>query len=135
MKYSVPQILAFRRQRIDEGYEESMKDLQPHLYEYHNYTIKTSYTTRLTVLIVSNMVATLLTNPIDVCVTKIMTQNPKLDEVKYKGHIDALRKVYKEEGREKFMSGLHPRFMFNLVNGLFFLFVYDRFTEFVNQIY
>ena len=102
------------------------------MYEYHSYTIKTNYTTRLTVLIISNLMATLLTNPIDVCVSKIMTQNPRSKELKYNGLIDALRKVHREEGREKFLSGLHPRFMFNLFNGLLFLFVYDRFSEFVN---
>lgn len=134
-KYTVPQILDFMKQRRAEGYTDDLKDLQPFFYEYHNYSIKTPYTTRLTILIVSNFVATVLTNPFDVCLSKIMTQNPYEQKVKYNGLIDALVKVYKEEGREKFLSGLHPRFMFNLVNGLMFLFVYDRFTHFVNSIY
>merc|ERR1712194_187081 len=119
----------------EAGHSETMQDLQPYFYEYHNYQIKTPYTTRITILVLSNLLATLITNPIDVCVTKIMTQNPYKDEIKYKGLVDALVKVYKEEGREKFLSGLHPRFMFNLVNGLAFLFVYDRFTHYVNSIY
>lgn len=135
LKYSVPQIVDFMKQRREAGDHATMADLQPFFYEYHNYEIKTPFTTRLTVLIVSNFVATVLTNPFDVCLSKIMTQNPREQKPKYTGLIDALRKVYKEEGREKFLSGLHPRFMFNLVNGLMFLFVYDRFTHFVNTIY
>ena len=47
----------------------------------------------------------------------------------------ALRTVYKEEGKAKFLGGLHPRFMFNLLNGVMFLFVYDRFNHYINTIY
>ena len=135
LKYTVPQILDFLKQRREAGYTDDAKELQPFFYEYHNYSIKTPFTTRITILIFSNLVATALTNPIDVCLSKIMTQNPYQEKAKYKGLLDALRTVYREEGREKFLSGLHPRFMFNLVNGLMFLFVYDRFTHYVNSIY
>ena len=55
--------------------------------------------------------------------------------MKYKGLFHALKTVYKEEGRGKFLSGLHPRFMFNLVNGFMYLFIYDRFAAYVNTIY
>jgi len=123
------------KQRREEGHQDNLQDLQPHFYEYHNYTIKTQFTTRLTLLIAANMVATLVTNPIDVCLSKIMTQNPYEQKAKYNGLIHALRTVYREEGRAKFLSGLHPRFMFNLVNGLMFLFIYDRFTHYVDSIH
>ena len=46
-----------------------------------------------------------------------------------------MKTVYKEEGYQKFLSGLHPRFMFNLLNGMMYLFIYDRFTHYVNTIY
>lgn len=42
-------------------------------YDWHTYEIRTNYTTRLTMLILANMVGTLLTNPIDVCLTKTLT--------------------------------------------------------------
>jgi hypothetical protein len=42
-------------------------------YEFHNYEIKTKITTRLSFLILANFVSTLLTNPIDVCVSKMAT--------------------------------------------------------------
>lgn len=39
-----------------------------------------------------------------------------------------MRKVYTEEGpRKLFLGGIHPRFMFNMLNGAMFLFIYDRF--------
>ena len=90
---------------------------------------------RITMLILANLLATTLTNPIDVCLSKILTQNTTDGKVKYTGLIHALKTVYKEEGRAKFLSGLHPRFMFNLMNGFLFLFVYDRFTQYINTVY
>ena len=126
------------RQRREEGYEDSLKDLEGIFYEHHSYSIKTSYTTRITMLILANLVGTVLTNPIDVCLSKILTQNPELTGgkgPKYTGLLNALRTVYKEEGRNKFLSGLHPRFIFNLLNGFMFLFIYDRFSYYLLSIY
>jgi len=46
----------------------------------------------------------------------------------------ALKTVYYEEGARKLWTGgLHPRFMFNLMNGLVFLYFYDRFTIYVQK--
>lgn len=74
LKYTIPQITDFMRQRREQGYEgETLQDLQHVFYEYHNYNIRSSYTMRLTVLIFANLVATLVTNPIDVCLSKILT--------------------------------------------------------------
>ena len=111
--------------------------MQSVFWEHHNYHVKTNYTTRLTMLIVTNLLATLQTNPIDVCLSKILTQSQKDEQglVKYRGLYRTLKTVYKEEGHAKFLSGLHPRFMFNLMNGLMYLFIYDRFSEYVNEIY
>ena len=96
-------------------------------------------------MIFANAIATLVTNPIDVCLTKIITQNPRrkpLDgmekgqTMKYTGLLQALKLVYKEEGRDKLMfSGIHPRFMFNFFNGVMFLFIFDRFTAYVHSIH
>ena len=35
-------------------------------------------------------------------------------------------KVYREEGIKKFLGGVHPRFMFNAINGTLFLYIYDQ---------
>jgi hypothetical protein len=105
--------------------------MQHIFYEYHNYQIKSSYTTRLSILLFSNLIATLITNPIDVCLSKILTQKP---HQKYTGLFMAMRTVYKEEGYFKlFFGGIHPRFMFNLYNGCMFLFIYDRFTHYMSE--
>ena len=69
------------RQRRTLGYSESVHDLSYIFYEFHNYDIKTKITSRLSVLLIANLIATLITNPIDVCLTKIMTQK----EPKYTG--------------------------------------------------
>ena len=119
--------------------------MQSTFYEYHNYKVKTNFTTRLTLMIIANAVACLITNPIDVCLTKILTQNPKNIRMeglepgqtkKYTGLIQALRTVYKEEGRNKLLlGGIHPRFMFNFFSGTMFLFIYDRFNSYVHSIH
>ena len=137
LKYSIPQITDFMKQRraisvMNGTIPESVHDLQYHFYEFHNYEIKTKVTTRLTLLIFANLVSTLLTNPIDVCLSKIATQQRQISEqgkffLKYTGLLQCLRTVYKEEGwRKLFLGGLHPRFMFNMLNGVMFLFIYDR---------
>ena len=80
-------------------------------------------------MLVANFVATLLTNPFDVVLSKISTQqplHPASNSLKYSGFINCMRTVYAEEGwRKLWLGGLHPRFMFNLFNGFLFLFVYD----------
>jgi hypothetical protein len=42
-------------------------------YDYHNYDVRTKIHIRYLYLILANLIATILTNPIDVCLTKIMT--------------------------------------------------------------
>ena len=135
LKFTIPQIMDFMRSRRELGYDDKLQDMQSIFYDYHSYSIKTSYPMRLTMLILANLLATAITNPIDVCLSKILTQNTIDGKVKYTGLIQALNTVYKEEGKHKFLSGLHPRFMFNLMNGFLFLFVYDRFTHFINTVY
>lgn len=96
------------------GEKDATMKSKSHLFmEYHNYEIKTPMQTRFLLMVYANLVATVVTNPIDVCLTKLLTQREK----KYRGLIDCLRQVHEQEGPRKFMSGLHPRFMFNLING------------------
>jgi len=73
------------------GYEDTLPELQSVFYDHHNYSIKTNYTTRITMLILANFVGTLLTNPIDVCLTKILTQKPFEGTIKYRGLISTLK--------------------------------------------
>jgi len=42
-------------------------------YDYHSYNVKTKIHIRYLYLVIANFIATLITNPIDVCLTKIMT--------------------------------------------------------------
>ena len=55
--------------------------------------------------------------------------------MKYKGFIDCLQTVNKEEGwRKLWLGGIHPRFMFNFFNGILFLFIYEKFVEHTNNL-
>jgi hypothetical protein len=55
-------------------------------------------------------------------------------KLKYSGIFNCLKTVANEEGYQKlFLGGIHPRFMFNMVNGVAFLFFYDRFMVGLNS--
>lgn len=54
--------------------EETVNDVSHLFYEFHNYEIKTGINTRLTAMIAVNALATLLTNPLDVVLSKMATQ-------------------------------------------------------------
>ena len=94
-------------------------------------------TTRISLLLLGNFIATLLTNPFDVCLTKLATQQPHPPvngKLKYSGFFNCISTVYREEGLKKlFLGGIHPRFMFNTFNGLMFLFIYDQFIYSLNE--
>lgn len=139
-KYTMPQIVDFMKER--RAYNRSRgEDLETHqqlsylFYEFHNYEVKNNMTTRLSLLLLGNLVATLFTNPFDVCLSKLATQQIDFEtnKLKYSGFYNCLTTVYKEEGLQKLMlGGIHPRFMFNTFNGLMFLFIYDRFVASIN---
>ena len=51
-----------------------MDDISYLFYDIHNYDIKTRIHIRYLLLVLANLVATIVTNPIDVCLSKILTQ-------------------------------------------------------------
>jgi hypothetical protein len=73
LKYSVPQIADIMRQRRLEGHQESFEDISYMFYDYHSYNVKTKIHIRYLYLVIANFIATLITNPIDVCLSKIVT--------------------------------------------------------------
>jgi hypothetical protein len=87
--------------------------------------VKTKIHVRYLYMIIANLFATVLTNPIDICLSKMLTQQTP----KYSGFFNCLATVYREEGPKKFISGLHPRVMLNFFNGILYLYVYDRFVQ------
>jgi len=74
MKYTVPQIVDIMRQRRAQGHEESIEDISYLFYDFHNYDVKTRIHVRYALLVLANLVATVVTNPIDVCLSKLLTQ-------------------------------------------------------------
>ena len=73
LKYSVPQIADIMRHRRAQGCDESLDEISHLFYEFHNYDVKTKVHVRFMMLVMANLAATLLTNPIDVCLSKILT--------------------------------------------------------------
>ena len=123
LKFSMTEMLGYLKYCREERGENATFESKKHLFiEYHNYDVKTKMNFRFLLMLLGNLVATLITNPIDVCLTKLITQQ----ERKYNGLIDCLRKVYREEGARKFLGGIHPRFMFNAINGTMFLYIYEQ---------
>lgn len=141
-KYTMPQIVDFMKERRaynrarGEPYE-THQSLSYLFFEFHNYEVKSLMTTRISLLLLGNFIATLLTNPFDVCLSKLATQQshpPVKGKLKYSGFFNCLSTVYREEGLKKlFLGGIHPRFMFNTFNGLMFLFIYDQFIYSLNE--
>lgn len=43
-------------------------------YDFHNYDVKTKIHVRYLLLVMANLLATVVTNPIDVCLSKMLTQ-------------------------------------------------------------
>ena len=125
LKFTMPEIMHYLRYRRSQGYNESYNDMKHLFFEWHNYEVHTKSHFRFLLMLLANAVGTLITNPLDVCMTKILTQRKD----KYNGLFDCMRKVVKEEGKYKLLSGIHPRFMFNSVNGCLFIYMYDSFIE------
>ena len=52
---------------------ESFQELRHLFYDHHIYEIRTGMQNRFLGMLLANLVATLITNPLDVCLTKLMT--------------------------------------------------------------
>lgn len=132
LKFALPEILAYIKHWKKNGDEHATIQNKYHLFiEHHNYKISTALHNRFLLMLLANLVGTLITNPIDVCLSKLLTQR----ERKYTGLINCLFTVYKEEGWRKFLSGIHPRFMFNSLNGVMFLYLYDQVITSFHEVY
>lgn len=131
LKYSLAEIIDYLNYwREVKGESDASYQNKSHLFiDHHSYKIKTPMQIRFLLMLLANAVGTLITNPIDVCMTKLITQQEK----KYTGLINCMKTVYKEEGPKKFLSGIHPRFMFNTLNGIVFLYLYDQVVSTIYQ--
>ena len=85
LRYSLSEIIDYlrycreKKSEVDASYQN-----KSHLFiDHHNYKIKTPMHLRFVLMLVANAVGTLVTNPIDVCMTKLITQG----ENKYTGLI------------------------------------------------
>ncbi len=83
--------------------------------DYSKFYIHSPYHLILSTLIMSSIVGTVITQPFDVIITKILTQT----ELKYRGLLSGYFIVVKEEGYKKlFLSGLSVRISFNTLSAM-----------------
>lgn len=132
LKYSMSEMIDYVKHWRENGEPDATLKNKTHLFiDYHNYKINTQMQTRFLLMLFANAIATLITNPIDVCLTKILTQQ----ERKYTGLLNCMTTVLKEEGAGKLLSGIHPRFMFNSINGIIFLYIYEQLVGKFYEVY
>jgi hypothetical protein len=85
LKYTIPQLTDIMRQRravceMEGRTPETVHDHAHLFYEFHNYEVKQNHTFRLTGMIIANLFATIVTNPIDVCLSKMATQRKQTSD-------------------------------------------------------
>jgi hypothetical protein len=73
LKHSIPELMQYQKYLKAQGHDYTVQDIVGDFYEHHNYHVKTLFTTRITLMLLGNLLATLVTNPIDVCLSKILT--------------------------------------------------------------
>ncbi|KAI5952317.1 hypothetical protein KGF54_003183 [Candida jiufengensis] len=81
-------------------------------YLLHHWDINSPSLNHFCAAITAGMASSIAVNPIWVVKTRLMVQSSKKssnpDEIRYKGTIDAFKKMYKDEGIKVFYSGLIP---------------------------
>ena len=77
---------------------------------------------------VSGGIAAAVTTPLDVIKTRIMLGTDKHGQ-RYKGGVDVIQKVLKQEGVAKLFSGLQPRVMWISIGGFVFLGSYEAYRN------
>lgn len=83
-------------------------------------------------LIMCNIVATLVTQPLDVIATKILTQT----EVRYRGMISAYKMIIKEDGVIKLVySGFQFRLAFNILSSMSVMILYEKINKLIKDYY
>jgi hypothetical protein len=115
LKYSLDEVQYIIKQ--NQSLSNNMAPIDSSLfYDYSSFHVISNLHEKLMVLLVSVMLSTIVTQPLDVLITKYLTQTNKV----YTGnYIKDILFIINNEGLKKlFMSGLSPRFSFNLISGL-----------------
>jgi hypothetical protein len=128
LKYDLEEIKDFikRKEKNREKYSVS------YFMDYSTFQIHSKLQLILLNLITCSIVATILTQPIDVIITKILTQT----RFKYKGLISSYFIIAREEGHKKlFYSGLSARMSFNTLSAMTVFMMYDNIIKSIKAYY
>lgn len=77
---------------------------------------------------VAGGLAAAVTTPLDVVKTRLMTQSAS-DAGRYKGVVDALRRIAQEEGTAALFSGIGPRVMWIALGGSIFFGAFEELSR------
>ena len=110
LKYSYEEIRNF----IKDAEKRGKRFDRASFYEIEYFPI-TSFGAVFPILLTSNILATILTQPLDVVNTKLLTQT---DDT-YRSALGAFRTINMQDGNRKlFLSGLVPRMSFNMLSSM-----------------
>lgn len=126
LKYSIDKI-----QAIIKYSEKNKSEFDPSsVIDYSNFLDNSTFNKRFLTVVCSSIFSTFITHPIDVLITKYLTQT---DDT-YKSYFQSILKIYKKEGIKKLsISGFAPRLSFNLLSALNVTTFYSVFFNFLSN--
>lgn len=128
LKYNLNEIRDFIKIKENEG-----ERIQPSSFmDFSKFYVISPFPVVMANLVSCTIAATLITHPLDVIVTKIMTQT----RLKYRGLFQSFKLIAKEEGHKKlFVSGLSFRVTFNILSSMTVFILYENMINFVKKYY
>ena len=125
-KYKFSEIKQYIQLKHKQG-----ENVDPSVFmDYSQFKIKSSFNMIFLNLVFCTAFATLITHPLDVISTKILTQT----RLKYKGLIQSYNLIIKEEGIKKlYLSGLSFRYSFNIISSMSVLLFFEKFVIYFND--
>ena len=128
LKYSLDEIKEYIRAKEKNKEKVNVS----YFMDYSRFQIESKFQMILLNLITCSVVATCITHPIDVIITKILTQT----SLKYRGLISSYFVIVREEGFKKlFYSGLSARISFNTLSAMTVFMMYENIVGKIKGLY
>lgn len=128
LKYNLGEIRDFIKLKSEQGEKISFH----YFIDYSKFNIRNPPNIILIKMLFCTLIATVITHPLDVITTKMLTQT----RLKYKGLFQSYNLILKEEGSKKlFMSGLSLRCSFNMISAMVVLVMYEGLCNHLNKYY
>jgi hypothetical protein len=126
LKYNLEEIRDYIKIKEKQGEKYNVS----YFMDYSKFNITSPFSHIMLNLLLCTVVATVITHPLDVIITKMLTQT----RLKYKGIIQSFRLISKEENYKKlFFSGLSVRFSFNMLSAMSVLVFYESMVNYFNK--